>query len=58
MERIKGANPVTSGKALKRVEAARTCAYKGCDTRLSAYNTEQWCWQHSPTREYARKSRR
>jgi hypothetical protein len=35
--------------APSRVEGAegRTCAQKGCDTKLSVYNAGEFCWRHA-----------
>lgn len=36
------------GKRLKAVDERRTCATRGCTTRLSCYNKQEHCFQHQP----------
>jgi hypothetical protein len=43
---------VAGGRPLPRNEAIRTCATEGCETRLSAYNRDDRCWQHEPVHRY------
>ena len=43
---------VAGGRPLPRNDANRTCAALGCETRLSAYNQDERCWQHEPVHRY------
>jgi hypothetical protein len=42
----------SGGRPLARVDGDRTCAAPGCQTRLSAYNRYDRCWQHEPVHRY------
>lgn len=39
-------------RPLARIDQDRTCATPGCQTRLSAYNRDERCWQHEPVHRY------
>ncbi len=39
-----------SGRAPRRFEADRVCIEPGCRTKLSIYNRNEACFQHSPLR--------
>lgn len=41
-----------SRRPLARIDRDRTCATPGCQTRLSAYNRDERCWQHEPVHRY------
>ena len=34
------------GRPRKTYEGGRVCAASGCTTRLSAYNKNEFCWNH------------
>ena len=37
---------LAGGRPRKTYESGRTCGAKGCTTRLSAYNKNDFCWTH------------
>ncbi len=41
-----------AGRPLVRKEGDRVCREPGCQTRLSAYNRDDRCWQHEPVHRY------
>ena len=43
---------IAGGRPLRRNDEPRVCADAGCETRLSAYNEDQRCWQHEPLHRY------
>lgn len=47
---VKGRKLSGASRAPKTYSTGRTCASKGCDTRLSQYNRREWCYTHAPTR--------
>jgi hypothetical protein len=38
---------VGSGRAVRSFGEDRTCAVLGCDTKLSRYNPDPYCWVHA-----------
>ena len=43
----------TAGRARRRPKTygeGRTCGDAGCETRLSQYNRNEFCFQHAPAR--------
>ncbi len=49
-ETLTGHRVRMEGRAPKRMEAGRVCAFPGCDTKLSSYNRRDTCYVHSPIR--------
>lgn len=47
---IVGRKPDTTMKRPKTAAEARICDEKGCETKLSRYNTNEKCYRHRPTR--------
>ena len=47
---LKGRKFTGAARAPKTYSEGRTCATKGCDTRLSQYNRREWCYTHAPTK--------
>ena len=47
---LKGRKFTGASRAPKTYSAGRTCASKGCETRLSQYNRREWCYTHAPTK--------
>lgn len=47
---LKGHKFTGSTRAPKTYSTSRTCAGKGCDTRLSQYNKREYCFTHAPTK--------
>jgi len=47
---LKGRKFTGATRAPKTYAAQRTCADKGCATKLSQYNRREWCYAHAPTR--------
>jgi hypothetical protein len=37
---------LSGGRPRKTYGGGRTCSEKGCTTRLSSYNKNEFCWQH------------
>ncbi len=46
------ATATPAGRPLARIDEHRVCATPGCQTRLSAYNRDERCWQHEPVHRY------
>lgn len=47
--------PLISGdKPMPSFPRHRVCSADGCRTRLSIYNSGQWCWRHEPV--YTRRA--
>ena len=42
----KGTRPGHLPAPSRAVAEDRVCTYRGCQTRLSVYNTTERCWQH------------
>jgi len=53
---LHGANvyshPETRNKPNKTYPSGRICARNTCSVVLSIYNSEEWCWEHSPERSF------
>jgi hypothetical protein len=49
-EILKGNRVKGKPRAPKVRDEDRTCSSKGCTTRLSRYNTRDYCYAHAPTR--------
>ena len=47
---LKGRKFTGASRAPKTYTSGRTCASKGCETRLSQYNRREWCYTHAPTK--------
>ena len=47
---IRGSRAAALPKPSRQAERGRTCAHKGCDTKLSVYNRAEKCWAHAETK--------
>lgn len=47
---LKGRRILGTSRAPKEYSEERTCAQKGCETRLSRYNRREFCFAHAPTK--------
>jgi hypothetical protein len=47
---IRGSRAAALPKPSRQAERGRTCAQKGCNTKLSVYNRAEKCWAHADTK--------
>jgi hypothetical protein len=47
---LKGRKFTGSNRAPKTYSTSRSCANKGCETKLSQYNKREFCYTHAPTK--------
>jgi hypothetical protein len=47
---LKGRKFTGETRAPKTYSGQRTCAQKGCATKLSQYNRREFCYAHAPTK--------
>ena len=47
---IRGNRAAGLPKPSRQAERGRTCAQKGCHTKLSVYNRADKCWAHADTK--------
>lgn len=47
---IVGRIPEKSGKTPKTSTVGRVCSDPGCETKLTRYNTSDYCYRHKPAR--------
>lgn len=47
---IVGRIPEKSGKTPKTSAVGRVCGDPGCNTKLTRYNTSDYCYRHKPAR--------
>lgn len=51
MSEILKGNKVTGKlRAPRAHDGERLCAHRGCPTKLSRYNSREFCYAHAPTR--------
>lgn len=49
-EILKGNRVTGKLRAPRSHEGERLCGHRGCTTRLSRYNSREFCFAHAPTR--------
>jgi hypothetical protein len=49
-EILKGNRVTGKLRAPRSQEGERLCGHRGCPTRLSRYNSREFCYAHAPTR--------
>ena len=49
-EILKGNRVTGKLRAPRSQEGERLCGHRGCTTRLSRYNSREFCYAHAPTR--------
>jgi hypothetical protein len=47
---IRGSKPRELPRPNRTYGQDRVCEHEGCETRLSVYNKDRFCWQHTPVR--------